>query len=158
MATTVRTLENFIGGDWMQSTGEQVRQIVSPVTGETLAEVPDASAEDVSRAAKAARDAQPKWAALSAWERAKICHAIADVIDERRVDMARELSLEQGKPFTAEALPDLEETADNFRIAAEDVKRMESAIIPSQDVNKRILTFRVPNGVYAGITPWNFPT
>ena len=158
MATTVRTLENFIGGDWMQSTGEQVRQIVSPVTGETLAEVPDASAEDVSRAAKAARDAQPKWAALSAWERAKICHAIADVIDERREDMARELSLEQGKPFTAEALPDLEETADNFRIAAEDVKRMESAIIPSQDVNKRILTFRVPNGVYAGITPWNFPT
>ena len=103
MATTVRTLENFIGGDWMQSTGEQVRQIVSPVTGETLAEVPDASAEDVSRAAKAARDAQPKWAALSAWERAKICHAIADLIDERREDMARELSLEQGKPFTAEA-------------------------------------------------------
>ena len=158
MATTVRTLENFIGGDWMQSTGEQVRQIVSPVTGETLAEVPDASAEDVSRAAKAARDAQPKWAALSAWERAKICHAIADVIDERREDMARELTLEQGKPFVGEAIPDIEETADNFRIAAEDVKRMESAIIPSQDVNKRILTFRVPNGVYAGITPWNFPT
>src|SRR2546428_792147 len=49
-------------------------------------------------------------------------------------------------------------TAENLRIAAEDVKRMETAIIPSQDVNKRILTFRKPNGVYAGITPWNFPT
>ena len=72
--------------------------------------------------------------------------------------MARELTLEQGKPFVGEAIPDIEETADNFRIAAEDVKRMESAIIPSQDVNKRILTFRVPNGVYAAITPWNFPT
>ena len=158
MATTVRTLQNFIAGDWAESTGEQVRQIVSPVTGETLAEVPDASAEDVARAAKAARDAQPGWAALSAWDRAKVCHAIADLIDERREDMARELTLEQGKPFTAEALPDLEETAENFRIAAEDVKRMESPIIPSQDVNKRILTFRKPNGVYAGITPWNFPT
>lgn len=158
MATTVRTLENFIGGDWAEATGGDVRQIVSPVTGETLAEVPDASAEDIARAAKAARDAQPKWAALSAWDRAKICHAIADVIDERREDMARELTLEQGKPFVGEAIPDIEETADNFRIAAEDVKRMESAIIPSQDVNKRILTFRVPNGVYAAITPWNFPT
>ena len=158
MATTVRTLENFIGGDWAEATGDDVRQIVSPVTGETLAEVPDASAEDIARAAKAARDAQPKWAALSAWDRAKICHAIADVIDERREDMARELTLEQGKPFVGEAIPDIEETADNFRIAAEDVKRMESAIIPSQDVNKRILTFRVPNGVYAAITPWNFPT
>ena len=158
MATTVRTLQNFIGGAWTESTGENVRQIVSPVTGETLAEVPDAGPEDIASAARAARAAQPKWAALSAWDRAAVCHAIADLIDGRREDMARELTLEQGKPYTAEALGDIEETADNFRIAAEDVKRMESPIIPSQDVNKRILTFRKPNGVYAAITPWNFPT
>src|ERR671917_1580118 len=158
MAVTVRTLQNFIGGDWAESTGTNVRQIVSPVTGETLAEVPDASADDVASAARAAREAQPAWGARSAWERAEICHAIADLIDERREDMARELTLEQGKPYTAEAIPDIEETAENFRIAAEDVKRMETAIIPSQDVNKRILTFRKPNGVYACITPWNFPT
>jgi acyl-CoA reductase-like NAD-dependent aldehyde dehydrogenase len=158
MAITVRTLQNFIGGEWVESTGENVREIVSPVTGETLAEVPDAGPEDVARAAKAARDAQPAWGARSAWQRAEICHAIADLLDERRDELARELTLEQGKPFLAEAVPDLEETAENFRIAAEDVKRMETAIIPSQDANKRILTFRKPNGVYAGITPWNFPT
>jgi acyl-CoA reductase-like NAD-dependent aldehyde dehydrogenase len=158
VATTVRTLQNFIGGDWVESTGENVREIVSPVTGEKLADAPDASREDVARAARAAREAQPGWAALSAWDRAKVCHAIAEAIDERREEMARELSLEQGKPYTAEAIPDIEETAENFRIAAEDVKRMETAIIPSQDVNKRILTFRKPNGVYAAITPWNFPT
>jgi acyl-CoA reductase-like NAD-dependent aldehyde dehydrogenase len=158
MATTVRTLQNFIGGDWVESTSEEAREIVSPVTGEKLADVPDASAEDVGRAARSAREAQPAWAALSAWERARICHAIADLIDERKEWFAGELSLEQGKPYAAEAIPDIEETAENFRIAAEDVKRMESAVIPSQDVNKRILTFRKPNGVYAGITPWNFPT
>lgn len=158
MAVTVRTLQNFIGGEWVESTGTNVRQIVSPVTGETLAEVPDASSEDVDRAARAARKAQPGWAALSAWDRAAVCHAIADLIDERKEDMARELTLEQGKPYTAEAIPDIDETAENFRIAAEDVKRMETAIIPSQDVNKRILTFRKPNGVYGCITPWNFPT
>ena len=158
MAVTVRTLQNFVGGDWVDSSGTNIREIVSPVTGETLAEVPDASAEDVDRAARAAREAQPKWAALSAWDRAAVCHAIGDLIDERKEEMARELTLEQGKPYTAEAIPDIEETAENFRIAAEDVKRMETAIIPSQDVGKRILTFRKPNGVYAGITPWNFPT
>src|SRR5436309_1149877 len=158
MAVTVRTLQNFVGGEWVDSTGDSVRPSVSPVTGETLAEVPDASAEDIDCAVAAARAAQPKWAALSAWDRAKICHAIADLIDERREEFARELSLEQGKPYAAEALGDIEETAENFRIAAEDVKRMETAIIPSQDVAKRILTFRKPNGVYAGITPWNFPT
>jgi acyl-CoA reductase-like NAD-dependent aldehyde dehydrogenase len=158
VATTVRTLLNFIGGEWVESTGESSREIRSPVTGETLADVPDASPEDIRRAAAAAREAQPRWAALSAWERARICHAIADLIEERKEEFARELSLEQGKPYVAEAIPDIEETAENFRIAAEDVKRMESAVIPSQDVNKRILTFRKPNGVYAGITPWNFPT
>jgi acyl-CoA reductase-like NAD-dependent aldehyde dehydrogenase len=158
MATTVRTLQNFIGGEWVEATGEAAREIVSPVSGEKLADVPDASPEDVARAARAAREAQPRWAALSAWERARVCHAIADLIEERKEDFARELSLEQGKPYVAEAIPDIEETAENFRIAAEDVKRLESAIVPSQDVNKRILTFRKPNGVYAGITPWNFPT
>src|SRR2546423_3998158 len=158
MAVTVRTLQNFVAGGWVDSTGDSVRPIVSPVTGETLAEVPDAARGDVDRAVAAARAAQPKWAALSAWDRAKICHAIADLIDERREEFARELSLEQGKPYAAEALGDIDETAENFGSAAEDVKRMETAIIPSQDPNKRILTFRKPNGVYAGITPWNFPT
>jgi acyl-CoA reductase-like NAD-dependent aldehyde dehydrogenase len=158
MATTVRTLQNFIGGDWAEPTGDDAREIVSPVTGEKLADAPNASEEDIRRAARSAREAQPKWAALSAWDRAAICHAIADLIEERKEEFARELSLEQGKPYVAEAIPDIEETAENFRIAAEDEKRMESADIPSQDVNKRILTFRKPNGVYAAITPWNFPT
>jgi acyl-CoA reductase-like NAD-dependent aldehyde dehydrogenase len=158
MAVTVRTLDNFIGGRWVHSTGDTVRTIVSPVTGETIAEAADAGSEDIDRAVAAARAAQPAWAARSAWERAEICHAIADLIEARREDFARELSLEQGKPYAAEALPDIDETAENFRIAAEDVKRMESAVIPSRDPNKRILTFRKPNGVYAGITPWNFPT
>jgi acyl-CoA reductase-like NAD-dependent aldehyde dehydrogenase len=158
MATTVRTLQNFIGGDWAEATGDDAREIVSPATGEKLADAPNASEEDIRRAARSARDAQPKWAALSAWDRAAVCHAIADLIEERKEEFARELSLEQGKPYVAEAIPDIEETAENFRIAAEDVKRMESAVIPSQDVNKRIITFRKPNGVYAAITPWNFPT
>jgi acyl-CoA reductase-like NAD-dependent aldehyde dehydrogenase len=158
MATTTRTLQNFIDGEWVDATGDTAREIMSPASGEKLADAPDASPEDVDRAVAAARRAQPSWAELSAWERARVCHAIADLIDERREEFARELCLEQGKPYKAEGLPDIDETGENFRIAAEDVKRLESAIIPSQDPNKRILTFRKPNGVYGCITPWNFPT
>ena len=66
MAVTVRTLENFIGGEWVASTGDSARAVVSPVTGETLAEAPDASTDDVALAVAAARAAQPKWATLSA--------------------------------------------------------------------------------------------
>jgi succinate-semialdehyde dehydrogenase/glutarate-semialdehyde dehydrogenase len=158
MAVAVRTLDNFIGGRWVAPTSDRVREIVSPVTGDTVAEAADASSADIDAAVAAARAAQPGWAARSAWDRAEICHGIADLILERREQFAHELSLEQGKPYAGEALPDIDETAENFRIAAEDVKRMESAVVPSRDVNKRILTFRKPNGVYAGITPWNFPT
>src|ERR671924_1270847 len=110
MAVTVRTLQNFIGGEWVAATAETAREIVSPVTGETLAEAPNASAEDVDLAVAAARAAQPRWAALSAWDRAKVCHAIADLISERREDFARELTLEQGKPYAAESLGDIDET------------------------------------------------
>jgi acyl-CoA reductase-like NAD-dependent aldehyde dehydrogenase len=158
MALATRTLENFVDGRWVASTGDRVRSIVSPVTGETIAEAPDASSADVDAAVAAARRAQPRWAARSAWERADVCHAIADAIEARREELAHALSLEQGKPYLAEALPDIDETAENFRLAAEDVKRLETPVIPSRDPGKRILTLRTPNGVYGAITPWNFPT
>ena len=56
MAASTRTLQNFVGGDWADATGEDAREIVSPVTGETLAEAPNASPEDVARATRAARE------------------------------------------------------------------------------------------------------
>ena len=68
------------------------------------------------------------------------------------------ISLEQGKPYAAEALPEVEESAENFRIAAEDVKRLETPIIPARDPNKKLFTFKEPIGTWAVITPWNFPT
>ena len=157
MAIAVRTLENFIGGEWVAATGETARDVVSPVTGETLAAAPDASREDVSRAAAAARSAQPTWAALSVFERADVMHRVADLLDERREELARALVLENGKPYRAEALDDVAEMAENFRSSAEDAKRLESSVIPTQDARKRMFTVRKPNGVYAAITPWNFP-
>jgi succinate-semialdehyde dehydrogenase/glutarate-semialdehyde dehydrogenase len=135
----------------------EVPGIVSPVTG-GAAEVGTPAGRPRCGCRRQKLRSAAKRAALTAWERAKVCHAIADLIDPRREAFAQALSLEQGKPYLAEALPDIDETAENFRIAAEDVKRMETAVIPSQDANKRILTFRKPNGVYAAITPWNFPT
>ena len=158
MAIAVRTLQNFVGGSWVEATGDGVREVVSPVTGETLAEAPDASPEDVSRATRAARYAQPAWEALSVFERAEVMHRIADVLEERQEELARSLTLENGKPFKAEALDDITEMADNFRSSAEDAKRLESAVIPTQDAGKRMITLRRANGVYAAITPWNFPS
>ena len=91
MAVTVRALQNFVGGEWVAATSDSVREIVSPVTGETIAEAPNASSADIDRAVAAARAAQPKWAALSAWDRDKICQAIADLIVENSEEFALEL-------------------------------------------------------------------
>jgi len=59
MAVTVRTLDNFVGGKWVRATSDVVRKIVSPVTGETIAESADASSADIDRAVAASRAAQP---------------------------------------------------------------------------------------------------
>ncbi|TMC39768.1 MAG: aldehyde dehydrogenase, partial [Chloroflexi bacterium] len=67
------------------------------------------------------------------------------------------MTLDQGKPYKAEALGEVGEAIEYFRIAAEDIKRLETNVIPSMAKNKLVFTLRVPRGVYALITPWNWP-
>lgn len=158
MQTKTIVLRNFIDGKSSESAASRVREIFSPVTGELTCQAPYSTAEEIDAAVSAARKAQPLWESASVWERARVCHAIADAIDRNKEKLCRALTLEQGKPYESESLPDIEESAELFRIAAEDLKRMETPIIPSMDANKRILTFRKANGVYGIIIPWNFPT
>jgi len=148
----------FIDGKWMDSDTSEVLEVHSPSTGNVLAKVPHASASDVARAVESARKAWDPWRLTPPFERASACHRIADRILARKEQIAAIISLEQGKPYFAEAIPEVEETAENFRIAAEDVKRLETPIIPARDPNKRLFTFKVAIGTWGIITPWNFPT
>jgi acyl-CoA reductase-like NAD-dependent aldehyde dehydrogenase len=151
-------LKLFIGGRWVESDSKEQLEVVSPATGKLLAKIPHASAADVSRAVDAARKAWDGWRLTPPFERAAACHRIAVRIIARKEEIAAIISLEQGKPYLAEALPEVEETAENFRIAAEDVKRLETPIIPARDPHKRLFTFKVAIGTWGIITPWNFPT
>ena len=151
-------LKLFIGGQWVDSDSNQRIDVVNPATGELLASIPHASARDVDRAVESARKAWDGWRLTPPFERAAACHRIADRILARKEQIATVISLEQGKPYLAEALPEVEESAENFRIAAEDVKRLETPIIPARDPNKRLFTFKVAIGTWGIITPWNFPT
>lgn len=151
-------LKNYINGKWEEGKGDNVQKINSPVTGREIYRAPDATNDEIDATVAAAKKAQIEWGAKTAWERAEICHQIADAIDRNKEKVAKILTEEQGKPYLTEAIPGLEETAENFRIAAEDAKRQETAIIPSMDKDKRIMTFREAHGVYACIIPWNFPT
>ena len=146
----------YIGGEWIDSAGGETFERISPVTGEVLASLPKANREDAQAAIDAANRARSHIASMPVFERAALGHAIADVLESKRKSMGEELSLEQGKPYR-EACDEILFAAELYRDAAENIKRLETSIVPSVDPNKRILTIRQPHGVVAIITPWNFP-
>src|SRR6202021_3210820 len=96
------------------------------------------------------------WAKTSVWKRAEMCVAIAASIDESRARIARTLSQEQGKPLS-QATGEAAKAADGFRLAAELVRQMKGEPLPAEDPTKLVMTLRQPRGVYAVITPWNYP-
>ena len=147
----------LIGGSWTEGAAAETIPVRSPATGELLAEVPSASPADVDAAVAAAREGQRELERLTEYERAELLHAAADLVERDAERIARDLAVEQGKPWRTEATEEVEETAGNFRMAAEDVKRMDTRVIPAERRGKMVFTFRKPNGVYAVITPWNFP-
>jgi acyl-CoA reductase-like NAD-dependent aldehyde dehydrogenase len=161
MATTrpspITAEQMFLAGEWRPSLSGQTFEATSPATGETIATVPDGDREDARRAIAAARDAAEGWARLTAFERAAKMHAVGDIVESRRDDLARTLTLDQGKPLHAEAYDEVDELIVMWRAAAEDGVRLEGAIPPSSSPGKRVLLVRRALGPVAVITPWNWP-
>lgn len=151
------TLDLYLAGEWTQGTGDRHHRLISPATGEHIADVPIASEADIDRAVAAARQAQEDFRFWSPFERADLLHRVADAIEDMVPDIARIQTLEQGKPYHAESTDDIAEANQYFRNAAEDVKRLSGKTIPTTDRNKRMFTYHRPVGVWAAITPWNFP-
>jgi acyl-CoA reductase-like NAD-dependent aldehyde dehydrogenase len=152
-----KELELFIAGEWSTGTGSDTYEVSSPVTGEHIYTVPKASQADIDRAVAAARLATEEMRHWTAFERADLCLRIYELWQTRVDEVARILTLEQGKPFHAEAVDDIAESGDYFQIAAEDVKRLKGELIPTTERHRRMFTVRRPVGVWAAITPWNFP-
>jgi acyl-CoA reductase-like NAD-dependent aldehyde dehydrogenase len=146
-----------IGGAWVESESGARVEATSPATGETIGSVPEGTRGDAARAIAAANAAWRDWAARSAFERAAALERVAELIVERRDDLARTLTLDQGKPLAAESYVEVDELVEYFRMGAADAKRIEGSMPPSVDAAKRVLAYRVPRGVVGVITPWNWP-
>ena len=130
---------------------------VSPATGEHLATIPQGDRDDVAAAVRGARPAAESWSRLTAFQRAAKLHAVGDVIASRREELARTLTLDQGKPLHAEAYDEVDELIDYWRMAAEDAKRLGGELPNSFSPGKRVLLTRRARGVIGLITPWNWP-
>ena len=146
-----------IGGAWVESELGASMEATSPSTGESIGSVPDGTRADAGRAIAAANAAWREWATRSPFERAKAMERIADLVAERRDDLARTLTLDQGKPLRAEAYDEVAELEEYWRMAAADATRIEGLMPPSVDAAKRVFVYRVPRGVVGAVTPWNWP-
>ena len=156
MATVTMT-RLFIAGAWQEARAGAAIEATSPATGESIGQVAQGDRDDARRAVAAARAAFPGWAAATAFERAAALRRIADACERRRDELARVLTLDQGKPLHAESYDEVDELVAMWRGAAEDGLRIEGIVAPSATPGARVLLLRRPRGPVAIVTPWNWP-
>jgi acyl-CoA reductase-like NAD-dependent aldehyde dehydrogenase len=153
----VESFKMYIDGEWVRSEKEETIDVINPATEQVFAKVPKASREQVKKALEVAQRAQRKWEDMSPLQRAKFLFKIAGLIRKDRERLARILTKEQGKPLFESRL-EVDGAADNFQYYAEYARRIEGDVLPSDFPKQTIMILRLPIGVVASITPWNFPS
>ncbi|HVW67351.1 MAG TPA: NAD-dependent succinate-semialdehyde dehydrogenase [Steroidobacteraceae bacterium] len=146
----------LIGGSWVAEGAGRSFPVTNPANGACLAHVPDCGAAEGRAAVERAQAAFPAWRALPGKERARLLGRWFQALLANREDLARLLSLEQGKPLR-EALGEVDYGASYVEWFAEEAKRVYGDIIPATVKGRRVLVVKEPVGVVAAITPWNFP-
>ncbi|AVL70203.1 MULTISPECIES: NADP-dependent succinate-semialdehyde dehydrogenase [Oligella] len=147
----------YIDGQWVDADSGETLEVTNPATGEVLGTVPKMGQAETRRAIEAAERAQKQWRAKSAKERALVLRKWFDLVMQHQDDLARIMTLEQGKPL-AEAKGEIAYGAAYLEWYAEEGKRAYGDIIPGPASDRRIVVTKEPVGVCAAITPWNFPS
>lgn len=145
----------YIDGKWIPASGETL-EINNPADGSVIGRVPRLGQRATEQAILAAHQAWFKWRAYSAKERADLLLTWSHLIDENKEDLARIMTLEQGKPL-AEARGEIDYANSFIRWFAEEARRVYGDIIPSNKRHQHLLVIKQSMGVVAAITPWNFP-
>jgi succinate-semialdehyde dehydrogenase/glutarate-semialdehyde dehydrogenase len=147
----------YVGGAWVSAESKERFDVTDPANGDVLAHVPRMNSTDTEAAIAAAQAAYEAWSSKTAADRASILNAWAAAMRENAEDLARLMTLEQGKPLS-EARVEVEYAASFFTWFAEEGRRLYGDIIPPHRTDARILVTRNSLGVVGGITPWNFPS
>lgn len=146
----------YINGEWRDADNKQLVDVYNPATEELLGGVPNMGQTETQLAISAAEKALPKWRALTAKQRGAYLRAWFELIMANQDDLARLMTLEQGKPLN-EAKGEIAYAASFIEWFAEEAKRVYGDTIPGHLADKRLLVIKQPIGVTAAITPWNFP-
>ena len=149
--------KNYIAGKWVSSvTNKSVKSINPANKSEVVCVVPSSSKKDVDMAVSAARGTYPKWRATPAPKRAEILQNASRILENKKEKLGKFMVREMGKVLQ-ESLGDVQEGIDIGYYMAGEGRRLHGETVPSELPNKHIRTVREPVGVFALITPWNFP-
>ncbi len=146
----------YVDGQWIQARSGATIGVDNPATGQIIGRVPKLGAAETRQAIEAANLAFPAWSKKTAKERAAVLRRWFDLMMENQEDLARLMTLEQGKPL-AESRGEVAYAASFLEWFGEEVKRIYGDTIPQHQADKRIVVIKQPIGVVACITPWNFP-
>ena len=146
----------YIDGEWAAATGGATFEVLNPATGEKIADVPDGGRDDARRAIEAAHRAFPGWAGRTAYERSALLYRAWQLMIERKEELARTMTREQGKPIRA-ARNEVQYGADFLLWYAEEAKRVYGETIPAPRGDQRFIVLHQPVGVVGAVTPWNYP-
>jgi succinate-semialdehyde dehydrogenase/glutarate-semialdehyde dehydrogenase len=147
---------NLIDGAWVQSDSGQTVEVRNPANGELVGSVPAMGAAETRRAIEAAHRAQKGWRKLTAKERQKPLRRLFDLMMENQEDLAVIMTAEQGKPL-AESRGEVAYAAAFIEFFAEEGKRIYGDTLPHHLAGRRLMVLKEPIGVFAAVTPWNFP-
>jgi len=148
--------QGLIGGQWQGARSGATIDVIDPATQTVLGTVPDMGRSDTSAAIAAAAKAYVSWRAKTNAERAALLEAWHGLMIAHLDDLARILTLEQGKPLE-ESKGEIRYGASFVKWFAEEARRIGGTTIPSPTPDRRIVILKEPVGVCAIITPWNFP-
>jgi succinate-semialdehyde dehydrogenase / glutarate-semialdehyde dehydrogenase len=146
----------FIGGEWRDASGGGTLAVEDPATGETLAEVADATADDAVAALDAAVETQREWGTHPPRERGEILRRAFEAMTTRADELALLMTLEMGKPV-AESKAEIAYAAEFLRWFSEEAVRIEGRFATAPNGVGRLITMKQPVGPCYAITPWNFP-
>ncbi|NBO64149.1 MAG: NAD-dependent succinate-semialdehyde dehydrogenase [Acidobacteria bacterium] len=144
----------YLNGEMVMT--DETSDVINPATGELIARMSTTGRPRLARAMVDAHTAWFGWRRLTGRDRGQFLHRVADRLEERREDLARTITLENGKPL-AQSVGEIAMSIDHLRWFAEEARRAYGRIVPHQAEGKRNLVIKSPLGVIGAISPWNFP-
>ncbi|MFG1450294.1 MAG: D-glyceraldehyde dehydrogenase [Thermoplasmataceae archaeon] len=149
-------MQLLIDGEWKDSSDGAKLEKISPVTGKKYGDFPAATKDDLKAAIDAAYDAFPKWSALTSKERSKFLYRAYSLIEKDRKELEDLLYKENGK-VKIETRQETDGVLDQIQYYAEFARKITGDIVEGDTPENKIFQYKVPAGVVAALTPWNFP-